>query len=57
VLNGTVKNRKERAIPELEEVVEVTEVDVEYVCDFEEGDKVVYPHHGAGLVMRKKPAS
>src|SRR6188472_1875003 len=50
----TVRNRKERAIPELEEVVEVTEVDVEYVCDFEEGDKVVYPHHGAGLVLKKE---
>ena len=24
------------------------EEDVPYVCDFEEGDKVVYPHHGAG---------
>jgi len=24
------------------------------VCDFEEGDKVVYPHHGAGLVMKKE---
>ena len=54
VRQGAVRNRKERAIPELEEVVEVTEVDVEYVCDFEEGDKVVYPHHGAGLVMKKE---
>ncbi|HSR93988.1 MAG TPA: CarD family transcriptional regulator, partial [Solirubrobacterales bacterium] len=25
-----------------------------YVCDFEEGDKVVYPHHGAGLVLKKE---
>ena len=33
---------------------EVFETDVEYVCDFEEGDKVVYPHHGAGLVMTKE---
>ncbi len=32
----------------------VFEEDVEYVCDFEEGDKVVYPHHGAGLVMTKE---
>ena len=32
----------------------VFEEDVEYVCDFEEGDKVVYPHHGAGLVMAKE---
>ena len=30
------------------------EEDVPYVCDFEEGDKVVYPHHGAGLVMAKE---
>jgi CarD family transcriptional regulator len=32
----------------------VFEEDVEYVCDFEVGDKVVYPHHGAGLVMTKE---
>ena len=30
------------------------EEDVPYVCDFEEGDKVVYPHHGAGLVLKKE---
>ena len=24
------------------------------MCDFEIGDKVVYPHHGAGLVMTKE---
>jgi CarD family transcriptional regulator len=30
------------------------EPDVPYVCDFEEGDKVVYPHHGAGLVLKKE---
>ena len=33
---------------------EVFEEDIVYVCDFEEGDKVVYPHHGAGLVMTKE---
>ncbi len=27
---------------------------IEYVCDFEEGDKVVYPHHGAGVVLKKQ---
>ena len=32
----------------------VFEEDIEYVCHFEEGDKVVYPHHGAGLVMAKE---
>lgn len=29
---------------------------VPYVCDFEEGDKVVYPHHGAGVVLTKEDA-
>ena len=23
-------------------------------CDFSEGDNVVYPHHGAGVVMKKE---
>ena len=52
---------EEEAIPTLEEE-EVTEeaseagleADIEYVCDFEEGDKVVYPHHGAGVVLKKQ---
>jgi len=35
-------------------VDEIFEDDIEYVCDFEEGDKVVYPHHGAGLVLKKE---
>ena len=30
------------------------EDDIELVCDFEEGDKVVYPHHGAGVVLKKQ---
>ena len=30
------------------------EKDVEFVCDFEEGDNVVYPHHGAGVVLKKE---
>ena len=53
---GAVARRKEPPISELDEatVDEVFEEDVEYVCDFEEGDKVVYPHHGAGLVMTKE---
>ena len=52
---SAVANREEEAIPELEEVMEAGfEEDVVYVCDFEEGDKVVYPHHGAGLVMKKE---
>jgi CarD family transcriptional regulator, regulator of rRNA transcription len=30
------------------------EEEVEYICDFDEGDKVVYPHHGAGVVLKKE---
>jgi CarD family transcriptional regulator len=50
------KKRKEPPISELDEatIEAVFEEDVVYVCDFEEGDKVVYPHHGAGLVMTKE---
>src|SRR3954453_6253486 len=53
---GAVDERKEHPISELaEEAMEVGfESDVPYVCDFEEGDKVVYPHHGAGVVMKKE---
>ena len=52
---SAVGNRKEPPIPELDEAIEaVFEEDVEYVCDFEEGDKVVYPHHGAGIVLKKE---
>src|SRR4051795_4341041 len=53
---GAVDERKEHPISELaEEAMEVgLEEDVPYVCDFEIGDKVVYPHHGAGLVLKKE---
>lgn len=52
---SAVANGKEQAIPELDEAMEAGfEADVEYVCEFEVGDKVVYPHHGAGLVMKKE---
>jgi len=48
-------DEEEEAIPELEEAMEVDlEDEVPYVCDFEVGDKVVYPHHGAGLVLKKE---
>jgi len=30
------------------------EEDIPYVCEFEKGDKVVYPHHGAGKVLKKE---
>jgi CarD family transcriptional regulator len=57
--HGFPHRQKEEAIPALEEEVEATEAgleegDIELVCDFEEGDKVVYPHHGAGVVLKKQ---
>ncbi len=30
------------------------EEDVQLACDFEEGDNVVYPHHGAGVVLKRE---
>ena len=55
------KETKEHLISDSEAVngEEVTEEDLDltpYVCDFEEGDKVVYPHHGAGVVLKKADA-
>jgi CarD family transcriptional regulator len=47
---------KEADIPEtaVEETTE-TAVDLEPdACEFEVGDNVVYPHHGAGVVLRKE---
>jgi CarD family transcriptional regulator len=47
-------------VEELEEVEEGTdEVDAEIeviapVCDFRKGEKVVYPHHGAGVILKKE---
>jgi CarD family transcriptional regulator len=52
---GAVTRKEEEAIPQLEEAIEADlEDDVPFVCEFEEGDKVVYPHHGAGLVLKKQ---
>jgi CarD family transcriptional regulator len=52
-------DRKEDAIPELaEEVIhEAMKADIEAevpACNFEVGDNVVYPHHGAGAVVKKE---
>jgi CarD family transcriptional regulator len=33
------------------------EIEVAPVCNFEIGDNVVYPHHGAGVVMKKESKS
>ena len=41
----------------MNDAVEDEELDlVPYVCDFEVGEKVVYPHHGAGIVLKKESA-
>jgi CarD family transcriptional regulator, regulator of rRNA transcription len=56
---GAPPYERRATIPELAEEVleegvplglEVEDVD----CNFEVGDKVVYPHHGAGLVLKKE---
>jgi CarD family transcriptional regulator, regulator of rRNA transcription len=39
-----------------EALVEDLEIEVP-VCNFEVGDNVVYPHHGAGVVMKKEEKS
>jgi CarD family transcriptional regulator len=50
--------RKENTIPELaveEEAIDLDEDELGPVeCVFEEGDNVVYPHHGAGVVLTKE---
>jgi len=52
-------DRKEDAIPELAEDVthEAIKADIEVevqACNFQVGDNVVYPHHGAGVVVKKE---
>jgi CarD family transcriptional regulator len=49
--------RRENPIPELAVEEEAIDLDAELVpveCTFEEGDNVVYPHHGAGVVLKKE---
>ena len=47
--------RKEAAIPAIdEEAIGAGLDEIEFDCDYEEGDKVVYPHHGAGVVLKKQ---
>jgi len=43
----------EEQVDELDEI-EVEEIEVLTQIDFEIGDSVVYPHHGAGRVIRKE---
>ena len=48
--------RKEAQIPELatEEAIEIGPQLGPVECTFEIGDNVVYPHHGAGMVLKKE---
>ena len=49
--------RREYPIPEVAVEEEALELDEEFVpveCTFEEGDNVVYPHHGAGVVLKRE---
>ena len=46
---------KEDTIPETIDQIEDLEIEREVECiDFQIGDHVVYPHHGAGQVMKKE---
>jgi CarD family transcriptional regulator len=47
---------KEADIPEtaIEETLDVEHELGPIVCEFETGDNVVYPHHGAGVVIKKE---
>jgi CarD family transcriptional regulator len=54
---GRPSRRKEANIPEVAEeaIDEGLEVQLEPLeCNFDEGDNVVYPHHGAGVVLKKE---
>ena len=47
---------RRQTIPELVDETTDTDLEIEILqCeDFEVGDNVVYPHHGAGVVLRKE---
>jgi len=53
---GRGDRTKEEKIPELAEKDVLAEDDIDFVqsTDFEIGDNVVYPHHGAGVVLKKE---
>jgi CarD family transcriptional regulator len=52
---GRPSRQEEASIPELAEEAIQTGPEVPPVqCVFEEGDNVVYPHHGAGVVLKKE---
>src|SRR5918994_2156685 len=50
-----LRRMKEVTIPDTIDQIEVLELEREVECiDFQIGDHVVYPHHGAGQVMKKE---
>jgi CarD family transcriptional regulator len=54
---AAVSSRRENTIPELALEEEAIDLDAELgpvECTFDEGDNVVYPHHGAGVVLKKE---
>ncbi len=54
----TVRTTKEATIPQAVEVATETEIEIELtevvIVNYKVGDKVVYPHHGAGKVLKKE---
>ena len=54
----TVRTTKEATIPQAVEVVTETDIEIELTevvnVNYKVGDKVVYPHHGAGKVLKKE---
>jgi CarD family transcriptional regulator len=54
----TVRTTKEATIPQAVEVATETDIEIELTevvhVTYKVGDKVVYPHHGAGKVLKKE---
>ncbi len=54
---ASVTRERSKAIPDVAVEEETIELDAGLVpveCTFGEGDNVVYPHHGAGVVLKKE---
>jgi CarD family transcriptional regulator len=53
-----VRTTKEATIPQAVEVATETDIEIELtevvIVNYKVGDKVVYPHHGAGKVLKKE---
>jgi len=53
----TISELSEEQPEELEEIVDLDEIEVLTQLNFEVGDSVVYPHHGAGHVIKREMKS